>query len=244
MELAGPGHFDLRPFYSGVREFDVVADFSRAAGIGESIAPMPGESRMNSAVSHRTAIVFSAINAAMPPFLEYRHNPCRSFNIARDGRLPGRIFTLPAETVLDSAPVLDGERGWLHEVMGRTVFSRPEVPEIPLARWYGGERGELEHFAAVFAEQCGKAQNEEALKAYLKAQKYRSGEPELARQLLRNAWMLATDQWTLHLIATEAVETGHPERHRFFAKQRLMRRIADPQPGDPPLAAGNPFHRG
>lgn len=243
MELAGPGHFDLRPFYPGVREFDVVADFARAAGITDAIAPAPGESRMNPAVSHRTAIVFSAVNAAMPPFLEYRHNPFRSYNIARDGRLPGRKFTLPAETVLDSAAVLDSERAWLHGVMGREVFARPEVPELPLARWYGGERAELEHFAAVFAQHCGKAQNEEALKAYLKAQKYRSAETELACQLLRNAWMLATDQWTLHLIATEAAETGHPERHRFFAKQRLMRRIAEPQPDDPPLAAGNPFHR-
>ncbi|MFY0312396.1 hypothetical protein ACFMBG_21160 [Leisingera sp. D0M16] len=243
MTAVGQENFDLRPYFPGEKEFDVVADFARAIGIGEKIGANSAESRVNSAVSHRTAIIFSAVNAAMPPFVENRHNPCRSFNVVRDGRLPGRKFALPSETVLNTADILQDERGWLNETMGRAVFTAPAVPEIPLDSWYGGEREELEAFAAVFSAHCRQAQNDEALKAYLKSKKHREANPGLARALLSNAWMLATDQWTLHLIATEAVETEHPDRHRFFAKQRIMRRIENAQPGDPPLAVGNPFHR-
>ena len=237
-----PVDFDLR-VYSSAPDFDVVTDFSAAIGLDPDVAAGLGTSRQNPALSHRSAMVLSAVNAHMPPFVDYRHNPCRAFDVVADCRLPGRAFSLPTETALAAAPILDAERDWLNHALGRPVFSQQQVPEIPLDAWFGGEREEIGEFAVRFAELARAAQNERAFRSLLHAKARRREHPERARKLLREAWLLSTDRWTMHLIATEAVETEDPERHRFFAKQRLMRRIEDPQTQDPPLQIGNPFDR-
>ncbi len=243
IRAVGRENFDLRTYDASENEFDIVADFTKAINIDHKFQLSSVSSRMNLAISHRSAILLSAINAIMPPFVEHRYNPCRAFSVVQDCRLPGRKFTLPTETVLEAADSLEKERDWLNETMGKLVFFRPATPEISLDNWYGGEKEELEKFAIVLLENSRHAQNEKALIAFLRSQKHRSANIDLANKLLTNAWMLSTDRWTLHLVASEAVEIGHPDRRLFFAKQRIMNRIEEPEADDSPLAIGNPFDR-
>lgn len=241
IDAVGRENFHLRVFAPDQPAFDVVSDFAKVIGVG-ALFPMSGDARMNSAVSHRTAVMFSAVNADTPPFVDYRANPCRAFNFARDGRLPGRKFELPRETVLAAAAQLEDENEWLGGMFGGRAFEAPDLPVLGLDDWYGDERAELERFGLAFAELCRKAQNESALRSLWQAQKHRKTDAALADRLLTDACMLATDRWTLHLIATEAVNCGHPGKNRFFAKQRLMRQIEEPGAGTA-LYTGNPFHR-
>ncbi len=242
VDAVGRENFKLRVFCPEHPGFDVVADFAKVLGIS-ALFPMTGKPRMNSAVSHRTAVMFSAVNNRLPPFVDYRANPCRAFNFASESSLPGRKFELPRESILASADRIDEEHDWLNDMFGCRVFDRADLPAMGLRDWFGDERAELERFGLAFSELCRKAQNESALRSLWQAQKHRRGNHELADRLLTDACMLATDRWTLHLIATEAVEHDHPSKRRFFAKQRLMRQIEEPEAGAPTLYTGNPFQR-
>ena len=237
IDVLGREALDLRLYGAG----DVVGEVSAAIGLARA----PGgtaAARLNEGVSHRTAILFSRFNSLRPPFVDCRHTPVRSYDLTRTGRLPGRRFTLPRETVEAAAEALRAEADWANACLGRDAFGPPALPEVSRDDWFGGERAALEEFAGTFLETSRSAQNERALRAYLTACR-RRGEPALAQKLLDRAWLLATDRWTLDPIAREALEQDRGDREKFFAKGRLMRRIEAPEPGDPPLVIGNPFDR-
>lgn len=218
---------------------DVVEDFSEAIGLAE---PLTSRTRMNEAVSHRSAAVLSHANGVAPPFIEARHNPFRSFDFTRDARLPGRRFTLPRETVETWLGALAAERDWANAAFGKEMFRVPEVPGLSREDWMGGEQDALQSFAEMILEQSRRAQNERALRMFILAQSHRNDAPR-ARDLLDQAWLLTTDRWSLDQIAQEALEQDRGDREKFFAKGRLMRRIEAPVPEDKLLVIGNPFDR-
>ena len=240
-EAVGDGSFDLRVFRAPASGFDVVTDFAQAVGLKD--AELSGAAHENRAVSHRTTMVYSALNAWQPPFVDWHHNPFRAFRLIEDARLPGRAFTLPRETVEAALPALRQEVDWVQSVARTVKFEATKLPEIGYDDWFGGETDQIISFAETLARNCGQAQNELALKSFLRAKACRRSDPGLAARLLSDAALLATDRWTLHLIAQEAVEIEHPDRKKFFAKQRLMRRLEDPEPADPEVGVGNPFDR-
>lgn len=231
----GKACIDLRAY--GAR--DIVADISIALGLD---SPLPPTSRLNESVSDQTAILLSHANRLVPPFVERRHNPFRSFDLTRALRLPGRAFTLPFETVDACFDLLNAERDWANAALGRTEFRTPDMPMISRDIWFGQDRAGLEDLAATFAEKARAAQNEHALKMTLKAQRNRDT-PGVALTLLDQAWLLTTDRWTMDLIARGAVEQRVEDLEKYFAKGRLMRRIEAPEPGELPLQYGNPFDR-
>ncbi|MCG6883756.1 MAG: hypothetical protein LJE62_08395 [Silicimonas sp.] len=220
---------------------DVAAKFARVIGLSRPL-PTTGTLRQNAGVSHRSAILFSKFNALTPPFADCRHNPLRSFDLIQDGRLPGRRFQLPRETVETWNEALEAERDWTNHCLGHSAFAPQELPDMPRDQWYGDEREELEAFAEVFAEQGRLAQNERALRMYLNARKH-CDNPALAKQFLDKAWLLTTDRWTMDRIGREALEQNRADREKFFAKGRLMRRLEMPEPGDMAPLIGNPFDR-
>ena len=243
IDAVGRENFDLRQYGKGSDPFDVISDFCDAIGLEHLSLANRDTEGANTSVSRQTAIMLSAINAKAPPFVEYRHNPFRAFNLVADARLSGEKFSLPSEVIALASEALERERDWLNNTFGRLAFVAPSTQHTPLENWYGKTRTAFEDFGEALCFRCSAAQNERALKSYLKSQHYRSNDDTLANNLLSNAWMLSTDRWTLHRIATEAVDINHPEKQKIFAKQRLMRSIEEPQPGDPPLVIGNPFQR-
>ena len=242
IDAVGRENFDLRQYGNSSEPFDVIRDFCNALGI-KHLPSIDAPGGTNTSVSRQTAIMLSAINAQTPPFVDHRHNPFRAFNVVADARIPGEKFSLPSEVIALASETLESERDWLNKAFGRMAFTPPKSQHLPIKAWYSQNRQTLEGFGTMLCDRCSAAQNEKALKSYLKAQQYRLKNGVLAKELLSNAWMLATDRWTLHRIATEAVETDHPDKHTIFVKQRVMRRIEDPQPGDAPLVIGNPFQR-
>ena len=220
-------------------EREVVRDISEIVGLS---APLPPGPRLNEALSHRSVIALSHVNSVRPPFVDARHNPFRSFSLVRDCRLPGDRFTLPRETVEAYAVLLEEERAWAHQNLGRAVFAPPVLSDIGRDRWFADEREEMETFTTQFMETSRAAQNERAMRMYLTACEQRD-DPTRAAALLEQAWLLTTDRWTLDRIAREAVKQDRGDREKFFAKGRLMRRIEAPETGDQPLVIGNPFDR-
>ncbi|MEM7718611.1 MAG: hypothetical protein AAF222_05360 [Pseudomonadota bacterium] len=220
-------------------EEDSVDAFSAALGLKAALPPAP---RLNEGVSDQTAILYAHANRLAPPFVDTRHNPFRSFDLTRVARLPGRAFTLPRETVEAAQDTLRAEREWANAALGKIAFRAPALPGLARDMWFGDDRAALENLAAELTEKTRQAQNERALKMAVKAQRNRS-KPEVAGALLDQAWLLATDRWTMDLVATEAVQQDVGDRQKYFAKGRLMRRIEAPAPGDPALLFGNPFDR-
>ncbi|MEM9426160.1 MAG: hypothetical protein AAGA06_05615 [Pseudomonadota bacterium] len=239
IDATAPGDFILRPFGGS----DVVADFSGVLGLPAPLTSRNVAQPLNASVSHETAIMFSKINEVMPPFVDCRHNPCRAFSIIKDGRLPGRKFTLPRETIEEHATAIAAERDWLNARLGHGVFSAPNLPTIGRREWFGPDRTALEDYALTFLDKCRSAQNEAALKFMLKALKQRDHAPEVAAALLDKAWLLSTDRWSMDMIAREGLAQDRPDIEKYFLKQRIMRRVEAPLPDDAPLLIGNPFDR-
>ncbi|MGB3277878.1 MAG: hypothetical protein WBA92_01660 [Pseudorhodobacter sp.] len=243
IHAVGRENFDLRIFDVANEQFNVVSDFAKAIGIDDKFESLLDAGRENLSISHHSAILLSVANAEMPPFIGYRYNPFRASGFVDECRIPGPKFTLPRETVLAVSDTLQEERDWLNEMFSKSAFVKPALPETSLDTWYGSEKENLERFAIIFLNNCRRAQNERALAAFLRSMKSRNTDPELARKELASAWSLSTDRWSMHIIATEAVEVSHPDRKRIFAKQRIMNRFEAPKANDPPLAIGNPFDR-
>ncbi len=217
----------------------IMSDISSALGLATH---MPPANWVNASASDRSTILYAHMNTCVPPFIEARHNPLRSFDLVRDAQLPGQSFTLPTETVEAVASALEAERDWAHAMLGRTVFQPTTAPSRSRDAWFRGERAELERLAEIFVAKARRAQNERALRMLLLAGRYRD-DPARAHHMLDQAWLLTTDRWTLDMIAHEALEQDRGDREKFFAKLRLMRRIEAPTPDDPPLVIGNPFDR-
>lgn len=236
LRIFGRENTDLRPF----RKNDIVGDFAQAVGL--ALPQAPASSRLNAGVSCQAAALFSHCNILAPPFVEARHNPLRAFDIIKSGRLPGRPFALPRETIETHRDALNAERDWALQYLSSDAFSAPQLPDIERADWYMGTRNALEDFAANYLQKSRATQNERALRMFLKAQKQRA-DPAQAIPLLDQACLLSTDRWTMDLIAQEALEQPRESCEAFFQKQRLMRRIEAPEPNDPPLLIGNPFDR-
>lgn len=235
LKAVGRRRFDLRVY--GGAGFDVVSDFTRAIGAPE--LPV-ADKRENAALSHVASVMLSAANERLPPFVNCRANPFRAFRFVDACTLPGRAFDLPRETVDWASEALNEDRNWVNQLLGHPVFECPELPDISIDGWFDEDRLRNESKALDLLTMSASAQNEQALKAFLRSRRAQGDEAE---NLLQTAATLTTDRWTLGQIAEAAVAITHPNRRQFFAKQRLMRRIEEPGPEDPPLAIGNPFDR-
>ncbi|MDJ0639213.1 MAG: hypothetical protein QNJ20_10285 [Paracoccaceae bacterium] len=239
MQAVPSGDFDMRVF--GGPRFDAVADFATAIGLATSLLPHQ-RARINVALTQTGAIALSSLNKVHPPFVEYRHNPCRPFNIVDMCRQPGPPFVFARETMEAAADALAEEVDWLNWQLGTEMFKEADLPRQSLDTWFGHNRAAIEDNATRLFEVCRGAQNEKALSSYLRASQ-ETMDGDRAEGLLNRAALLATDRWSMGQIAELAVKLRHPGRHDYFAKQRLMRRIEAPESGDPSLAIGNPFDR-
>jgi hypothetical protein len=239
----GRENFILRRFFDKGVSFDVVADFAGVIGVDPALLPLQLSGEGNVALSDRGAIILSAVNRYAPPFLEYRHNPFRAFRIVEAAQMPGHIFVLPRETVFLVAELLEEERNWINEYFGYQAYKRPTLPTVSREDWFGPDREALEEHAKLLNETFRQAQNEIALRSLWRAGELRDTNLNRAHDYLSRALLLCTDRWTMHYIAREILTEDHPKKFVAFAKQRLMRRIEDPRPTDPPLLMGNPFDR-
>jgi hypothetical protein len=243
IRAVGKENFTMRPFFTKSRNFDVVADFAGVIGVDAALLPSRLQEKGNFASSDRSAIILSAVNKYAPPFFESRHNPCRAFRVVKDAKMPGGPFVLPRETILSVADLLEEERHWINGYLGYQACNRPNLPTVSRENWFGPDWEALEEHAKLLNDTFRQAQNEIALRSLWKAHELRETNLNVARDCLSRALLLSTDRWTMHYIALESVTTRHPKQMVAFAKQRLMRRIEDPRPTDPPLLMGNPFDR-
>ena len=219
----------------------MVADFATAIGL-DPTAVTRNTVRANTALTRTGVIALSSLNKAHPPFIDFRHNPCRPFNLVEMCRLPGPKFAFPREIMQAVIGTLAEEIDWLNDQFGRAVFKMTDLPNQSISTWFGADRADIEAHAARLFEISRSAQNERALGAYLRADQ-ETMDGDRKEQLLDTAALLATDRWSMGQIAELAVKMQHPNRQDYFAKQRLMRRIEAPEPGDAPCAIGNPFDR-
>ena len=239
LKAVGQENFVLRHYSGGT--FDAVADFCQVIGIPHDTIPRQ-DARANTALTQTGAVALSALNLTSPPFVEFRHNPCRAYAVVDRCRFPGPRFLLPRETIEAAAIDLDDDRAWLNRLLGTDAFAAGPLPSAVREDWFGSDRLQIEDLGRDTAETCRSAQNEYALLCLLRAMKFVATR-ERAVALLATAAKFATDRWSMGQIAEMAVQLNHTDRQEFFAKQRLMRRIEDPEPSDPPLQVGNPFDR-
>ena len=233
----------LKPFRKGDRDFNLIGEFCAGIGIRNYSEIVIPSDRKNESVSVTSAFLLSKINEIQPPFVDFKHNPFRAFRLVADLQFPGQKFSLPQSTLEALGEKISIEAKWINEMLQNPTFARHRIHPSPSQEWDALYRSNIEARAEALSIMCSQAQNDRALKSFLRAQKRFATEPDLACKLLTNAWISATDPWTLSQIANWAAEIDFRERRKVFAKQRFMAAIEKHGVDRGVFSLSNPFHR-
>lgn len=132
IEVFGRENVDIRLF--GRAHFvngDLIADFLSQIGASPELAKELEVSRTNVALSHEAAYLVHAINQRFPteerdaPDLDKRAELLRWL-----AAIPGQPYRCPPDLLQAAQPFIDVELKWLHDVLGKKVFSdRPPAAE-------------------------------------------------------------------------------------------------------------------